>query len=117
MAGRLVFTWDQQRPMARIRRACHDAMQQIKDDAHAWWVVVVPIRSGRLRDSWFADVSVNVDAVWLTFGAGHPPVPYVLYVELGTGVMPPRAPIRQTAGEVVPLILYRLRDQLRKTAA
>lgn len=117
MTGQLTFQWDSQRPVARVRRASYEALDKIKDDARAWWLVVVPVRSGRLRDSWFAEVSVSAEAVWLFFGAGNPPVPYVLFVELGTGVMPPRAPIRTTAGEVTPLVLYRLRDQLSRMAA
>lgn len=94
--------------MARARRVAEATLEELRDFAHVVWVVVVPVGQKRpadnephLRDTWFTRIEDRGGALWLIFGAT---ARYAIYVELGTGKMAPRAPIRTTAGEVTPLI-------------
>lgn len=116
MTGTLKFRWDDSRFRAAVARASERTLNKIGDDAHEWWLVIAPVgesrkghEAGELRDSWFAVVINTQSGVILLIGAS---ARYAIYVELGTSFMEPRAPIRQTAGEVAPLIPYVLRDEM-----
>lgn len=113
MPGQLDFRWAGARVREHVHEAARTTLQELSEDAHAWWLVVVPVETGRLRDSWFSSVQDDPEMVRLVFGAGNPPVEYVLYVELGTGLMWPRGMIRATAGEVVALLPSRFAANLR----
>jgi hypothetical protein len=80
-------------------------------DAKGWFSAVVPVDLGNLKDTWFSTIT-DTQGYWvmLTFGMGGPKAPYAVYVELGTGKMTPRAPLRTTAMEVFPIIGYHIRE-------
>lgn len=114
----LKMNWDPKAWESRIRDASFNALERIGSDARSWWDLVAPIgtdprTSGGLRASWFATVSTssNFGTIWIHFGSS---APYAIYVELGTGRMAPRAPLRTVAQEVFPLIEYYLYDELNR---
>lgn len=109
MTGKMTFQWNALAFRIRARDAAERALTRVAVDAYEWWAFIVPIgkstkthEAGTLRDSWGSGVLVSLDEVKLYIWAD---APYAIYIELGTGVMPPRAPLRNTAGEVIPFVL------------
>jgi hypothetical protein len=112
----VTFKWNRRQTVERVYGASSRTITRIGDQAHIWWVAVVPIgkntkthRAGQLRDSWFTDTVNGRSYIGILFGAS---APYAIYVELGTGKMPPQAPVRTVAGEVFPFILPFLSQEL-----
>lgn len=104
----VTFTWDKRRTVERVHNAAERTMVRIGEQAHIWWVGVVPVgkdtkhhKAGELRDSWFVSPVAGRAYIGIVFGAT---APYAIYVELGHGTVPPQAPIRTVAGEVFPFI-------------
>lgn len=117
MTGTLKFDWDATGAKERMVLAATVALGYMELDAYNWWDLIAPVgddprTSGELKASWFSDVVAGENGVWLTFGAG---VRYAIFVELGTGRMPPRAPLRTVAGEVFPFIEPYLQRALSRT--
>ena len=112
MPGTLHFEFNKAALRARMYVAADRALERLKEDAHNWWLIVVPVITGHLRDSWAAIVIESTTGVALIFGAT---ARYAIYVELGSvTVGPPRAPIRTTAGEIVHFVIPYLREELTK---
>lgn len=109
MTGTLQFEWNHAPVQSRINAAGERVMRRLAQQAHSWWMLVVPVVTGQLRDSWFDDLQNLNGFILLTFGAR---APYAIYVEVGTTFMEPRAPVRQTAGEAFALLPFMLADEL-----
>jgi len=108
MTVTLDFRWNKQPFVNAVRAITTQAMQNMKQPAFDAWLSVVPIgkdrgehEAGTLRDSWDARVIPTQHGCVLYFGAT---APYAIYVELGTGRMAPRAPVRKTAELIAPLV-------------
>lgn len=111
-----LVNWNPREWEARVQGAAFNTLDRVANDAHSWWDLVAPVgddprTSGDLKGSWFSNISStgNFGQIVLHIGAS---VRYAIYVELGTGRMAPRAPLRTVAGEVFPLIEYYLYDEL-----
>lgn len=108
--------WDSRALEQRVQDAAINTLDRVAAQAYSWWDLVAPVgtdprTSGDLKDGWFANISTTggFGTVWLHFGSN---VRYAIFVELGTGRMAPRAPIRTVAAEVMPLIPYYLAEEL-----
>jgi Bacteriophage HK97-gp10, putative tail-component len=104
----------------RVQQSSVRALARLEEDALKTWRQVAPVgqdrpghKAGTLRDSWFSRVQVRGNRVSLIIGAS---VRYAIYVELGTGVMAPRAPLRRTAGQVFPLLDVYFKQELARRA-
>src|SRR6476646_681927 len=100
--------WNPDAWEARLQAAAFNTLDRIANDAFQWWDLVAPVSddprtSGWLKESWFTNISSTgqFGQIILHIGAS---ARYAIYVELGTGRMAPRAPLRTVAAEVVPLI-------------
>lgn len=116
MPGTYTFKWNKDPVVSRVNGAAERTMQRVGQQAAIWWFAVVPVgkntkrhRAGELRDSWFLrDVRSN-GYFGIVFGAS---APYAIYVELGTSLQPPQAPVRTVAGEAFPFIEIFLAQEL-----
>ena len=113
------FYWNKAPMINAVRQISQETLESMKPAAQTAWESVVPVgkeriyktsdrdphKSGTLRDSWKSFVFAGRTAVTLFFGAT---ARYAVYVELGTGKMAPRAPIRKTAEILAPTLKERL---------
>lgn len=110
----LRFNWNSNGQFQRMSAASFDALDRASVDAKAWWDATAPVgtdprTSGDLRNMWFSDIVGSAESVTLYFGSL---APHAVFVELGTGRMAPRAPIRTVAGEITPLLGHYLFESL-----
>lgn len=110
MAGRLNFKWNKAPVMRHVERGSRDTMVELGTVGKSFWQVIVPILSGTLRRRYFYRIEKRGERIFLVFGGA---TRYAIYVELGTRLMRPRAPIRTLAGELAPLVLPTLARKLR----
>jgi hypothetical protein len=112
MTGTMNFRWRGPSTMIRVRAAVGATLEEAGSTGKQVWNVVVPVETGKLKRSWFRRIEMRgLGTMVLVFGAR---IRYAIYVELGTGRMRPRAPIRTVAGELAPLILPILRRKLQR---
>jgi len=114
--GTLRFQWNGDAQYERVVTAAVGTAERLGVDATQWWEASAPVgddprTSGELKREWFTDIEGHETSVVLTFGSRSR---HAIFVELGTGKMTPRAPIRQVAGEIWPMIPYYFADELTR---
>ena len=106
----LQLSWNGNKVRDAIIQSVESALSNLSDDALAYMQSIVPIDTGRLRDSCFVQLEVRAGRVRLVIGAD---TRYAIFIELGTSRRAASPYIRPTYDYVV----QRLPALLRKEVA
>jgi hypothetical protein len=112
------FYWNKKPFMDAVRVTTQDALNDLREPAHAHWLQIAPVgvsrpapkerpedpshKAGTLRDSWYAWLRVAQRSSYLCFGAF---TRYAYFVEVGTSRMTARSPVRKTSEAIAPMML------------
>lgn len=104
------LNWNGPEVVQAIEEAIVSALSELADDALTYMQSIVPVKTGALRDSCFAQITVENGRLVLSIGAT---APYAVYVELGSIRNAAQPYIRPTFD----LIKSKLPDLIRKEVA
>lgn len=105
-----VLNWNGAAVQAAVLVAVESALRKLSNEALQYMQSIVPVDTGRLRDSCFVEVSVFGGRIRVSIGAD---TRYAIFVELGTSSHPAKPYIRPTYDYVVRI----LPELLKKEAA
>jgi HK97 gp10 family phage protein len=107
------LTWNGPQVALEILSALTDAFANLSDQALSYMQSVVPVDTGRLRDSCFVQLVVQGSRLQIVIGAD---TPYAVYVELGTSVSPAQPYIRPTFDFVIQNLAGIIRNEVSRRA-
>lgn len=105
------LTWNGPQVMAELFEALSDAFATISDSALSYMQSIVPVDTGRLRDSCFVQIEEQLGRITVIIGAD---TPYAVYVELGTSSRPAQPYIRPTFDYVMSILPAVVRNEVRR---
>lgn len=108
------LNWNGPQLVEVLTQGLVDAINNVGDDALNYMKSVVPVDTGALRDSCYAQVSVDNGRLKLEIGAT---APYAIYVELGTYKMAAQPYIRPTFDYLIRLLPVVIKAEVARRAS
>lgn len=105
------LTWNGPALVDALFAALEDAFSQLSDLALEYMQRIVPVDTGRLRDSCFVTVTENGGRIQVIVGAD---TPYAVYIELGTYRRAATPYIRPTYDFIIKVLPGIVRTEVKK---